>query len=96
MKICTSYELFLILVSGHQVADTIVVVGDTAKSEALFAGDSCPMPDVPRELQRAGTSGIAMAVIEGSKVQSIQFVVSGPRLCPSALVIYVSSCLLAQ
>ena len=94
MKICTSYELFLILVSGHQVADTIVVVGGNAKSEALFAGDSCPMPDVPSALR--GTSGIAMALIEGSKVQSIQFVVSGPRLCPSALVICISSCLLAQ
>ena len=48
---------------------TILLVGDASKSEALFAGDSCPMLDVPSELQT--TNGIAMAMIEGSKVQFI-------------------------
>ena len=66
MKSCTLLEFFLLPVSGSQVADTIVLIGDGAKSQTLFAGDSCPMPDVPNELQ--GIYGIAMAVIEGSKV----------------------------
>ena len=74
MSICFAYCMRMVsfsLVSGVQVADTILLVGGASKSEALFAGDSCPMLDVPSELETR--DGIAMAMIEGSKVQSFLF-----------------------